>query len=238
MNDLIKNIDKLHTTELGIERIKRNLELGVADVVDWCKLKIGQADEIVRKGKNWYVYVDNAVITVNACSYTIITAHKTNSKNLVKKSDEPKITRANLSDMEEILTLQYAAYQSEALIHNDFTIQPLRETLDEVIAEYKKGTVLKAVQGGAIIGSVRACANSSTAYIGKLMVHPEHRGKGIGKSLLVAIEQEFPHMRYELFTSGKSDRNLHLYEAAEYVRFREETDAAGIRFVYLEKKRC
>jgi hypothetical protein len=38
--------------------------------------------------------------------------------------------------MEEILRLQYAAYRSEARIHNDFTIQPLIQTLEETIAEY------------------------------------------------------------------------------------------------------
>ena len=80
MNDLIKNIDKLHTTEMGVERIKRNLELDVADVIDWCKSKIEQANEIVRQGKNWYVYIDDAVIMINAHSYTIITAHKKSNK--------------------------------------------------------------------------------------------------------------------------------------------------------------
>ena len=75
-NDLKKNIDKIHTTDLGIERVKRNLNLQTDDVVNWCKQKIEQADEIIRKGKNWYVYTDNSVITVNARSYTIITAHE------------------------------------------------------------------------------------------------------------------------------------------------------------------
>ena len=32
--------------------------------------------EITRKGKNWYVSVDGCIITVNAYSYTIITAHR------------------------------------------------------------------------------------------------------------------------------------------------------------------
>lgn len=32
MNDLIENIDRLHTTEMGVERIKRNLSLEVEDV--------------------------------------------------------------------------------------------------------------------------------------------------------------------------------------------------------------
>jgi len=76
MNDLLSNIDKIHTTELGIVRIKRNLSIETHDVVKWCKLQIRQADGIVRRGKNWYASIDNAIITVNANSYTIITAHK------------------------------------------------------------------------------------------------------------------------------------------------------------------
>jgi len=76
MNELIENISKLHTTALGVIRIKRNLEIKTNDVVAWCKNKIKSADNIIRKGKNWYVYSDDLIITINAHSYTIITAHK------------------------------------------------------------------------------------------------------------------------------------------------------------------
>jgi len=80
-NELIENADKLHTTKLGIERIKQNLGLEIDDVVDWCGQQIRQADEIIRGGKNWYVHTaDSVVITVNAHSYTIITAHKITAK--------------------------------------------------------------------------------------------------------------------------------------------------------------
>jgi len=75
MNGLLENIGRLHTTPLGAERIKRNLKLETGDVVSWCREKILQADTITRKGKNWYAYAGHAVITVNAHSYTIITAH-------------------------------------------------------------------------------------------------------------------------------------------------------------------
>jgi len=74
-NELINNINKIHTTELGIVRIKRNLELETDDVVNWCKQEIKRADEIYRKGKNWYVSGKGFTITINAHSYTIITAH-------------------------------------------------------------------------------------------------------------------------------------------------------------------
>ena len=77
--DLLSNLDKIHTTELGIERIKRNLCLTVDDVVGWCKGKVkNESSFIVRRGKNWYIRADDCEITVNAHSYTIITAHKIN----------------------------------------------------------------------------------------------------------------------------------------------------------------
>jgi hypothetical protein len=75
-NELINNVDKIHTTELGIVRIKRNLELEIGDVVNWCKRKIRKASDIYKKGKNWYVAAEDFIITINAHSYTIITAHK------------------------------------------------------------------------------------------------------------------------------------------------------------------
>ena len=77
MNALIENIDKLHTTELGVVRIKRNLGLKDDDVVAWCRESILSPDCFTeRKGKNWYAEIDGCRITVNAHSYTIITAHR------------------------------------------------------------------------------------------------------------------------------------------------------------------
>jgi superfamily I DNA and/or RNA helicase len=76
MNDLLENINKIHTTTLGIVRIRKNLELEINDVVSWCKKKTKNADNIIKNGKNWYVHTGNSVITINSKSYTIITAHK------------------------------------------------------------------------------------------------------------------------------------------------------------------
>jgi hypothetical protein len=79
-NELLSNLSKLHTTKLGVVRIRRNLSLETNDVVDWCKNKIQKPESVVtRNGKNWYIKIDNVIITVNAHSYTIITAHKFSS---------------------------------------------------------------------------------------------------------------------------------------------------------------
>lgn len=76
-HELLKNLDELHTTTLGVERIKENLSLDTDNVVEWCKSKISLPNALItRRGKNWYVKIDGCIITVNAYSYTIITAHK------------------------------------------------------------------------------------------------------------------------------------------------------------------
>lgn len=78
MNETIlkNNIDKVHTTEMGIDRIKKNIKLEVDDVVEYCKEKILDKNcNIYKKGKNWYCEIDNIRITINSYSYTIITAH-------------------------------------------------------------------------------------------------------------------------------------------------------------------
>ena len=76
-NELLENLDRLQTTELGFIRIKKNLSLNVENVIEWCKEKISLSNaKIIRKGKNWYITIDNCIITVNAYSYTVITAHK------------------------------------------------------------------------------------------------------------------------------------------------------------------
>ena len=82
-NELLANINKLHTTKLGIDRIKRNLGLETDNIVEWSKQAIMQSDKIIKTGKNWYIKTDNAVITVNTNSYTIITAHKITPKTVI-----------------------------------------------------------------------------------------------------------------------------------------------------------
>ena len=73
---LLSNLNKIHTTDMGIDRIRRNLKLDKIDVVAYCKNKILNKDcNIYKQGKNWYCEIDNIKITINSYSYTIITAH-------------------------------------------------------------------------------------------------------------------------------------------------------------------
>ncbi len=75
-NVLLENIDKIHTTEMGIGRIQKNLEIS-EEPVSYCISKLKQENAVVTKeGKNYYVNVDDCIITINSSSFTIITAHK------------------------------------------------------------------------------------------------------------------------------------------------------------------
>lgn len=147
-----------------------------------------------------------------------------------------KIERATVTDYEEILLLQKLAYRSEAKIYNDFSIEPLVQTLEQLKKQFEDHIILKAVVVDTIIGSVRANDQDGTCYIGKLMVNPNHQNKGIGKMLMNAIEGLFPKSRYELFTGNKSEKNIVLYEKLGYKAFRERLITPDFSLVYLEKK--
>lgn len=76
-NILLENLNKLHTTSLGAKRIKGNLCLDAEDVVVWCKEQISKnGNRIIKRGKNYYVDINDCVITINANNYSIITAHR------------------------------------------------------------------------------------------------------------------------------------------------------------------
>jgi hypothetical protein len=76
MNDLLNNIDKVHTTSMGIDRIKKNLNISDIDVVKYLKELIKDKNcNIYKQGKNYYCEINNIKITINSYSYTIITAH-------------------------------------------------------------------------------------------------------------------------------------------------------------------
>lgn len=68
-------LDKLHTTKLGEEHIGKNLNLSEnAEPVEYLKERAG--GEISRVGKNFYFSAENVLITINAGSSTLITAHR------------------------------------------------------------------------------------------------------------------------------------------------------------------
>ena len=77
MDELLINIDKIHTTKLGFIRIKKNLLLDDnIDIINYIKdIILNKDNNIIRKGKNYYCYYNNIIITINSYNYCVITAH-------------------------------------------------------------------------------------------------------------------------------------------------------------------
>jgi GNAT superfamily N-acetyltransferase len=145
---------------------------------------------------------------------------------------------AKRDDAEAILQLQRLAYQSEAELYQDWDIPPLKESLEELLAEFDRQIFLKAFYDDlpCIVGSVRARFQDNTCCIGRLIVHPRFERRGIGSALMRQIELHFPQaQRFELFTGHRSSRNLLFYQRLGYVPFRQQRLSSHVTFVFLQK---
>lgn len=149
-----------------------------------------------------------------------------------------EISRATIEDAQAILALQRVAYQCEAQRYNDYGLPPLTETLTELRCEFDRSIFLKAVGEDGICGSVRARDDGTTCFVGRLIVHPTCRRRGIATRLMAEIEACFPDVvRFELFTGCKSQGNLQLYDKLGYRVFREDQPEQGPRLLFLAKRR-
>jgi ribosomal protein S18 acetylase RimI-like enzyme len=147
------------------------------------------------------------------------------------------IVKAEKKDLTKILELQKICFRDAAVQCNDFNIPPMKQTLEQLEQEFETILILKAQSNDEIIGSARAYEKNRTCYIARVIVHPESQNKGIGKSLMKAIEEHFPKvMRYELFTGYKDEKNIYFYKSLGYVPYKEEDLNERVRFVFLEKK--
>jgi ribosomal protein S18 acetylase RimI-like enzyme len=146
------------------------------------------------------------------------------------------IIQASSEDAVTILELQQLAYQSEAELYNDFGLPPLTQTIDELNTDFTRKIFFKAQITGQIVGSVRGFQVADTAYIERLIVHPEVQGRGIGTALMTQIESQFDSAkRFELFTGDQSERNIRLYDRLGYVIFKHEIIKPTLSFVFMEK---
>ena len=228
MNNLTDNLDKLHTTKMGMERIKRNLNLEVNDIVLWCKEVVKSADIIIGQGKNWYVYRGGEVITINAHSYTIITAHKINAKvRIMRESD--------YACLPEFL------YQ--AIFIPEGVKPPPRSIINEpeifvYIKDFgaQSGDLgVAAEQNGQIVGAVWTRIIPAYGHIDSetpelaISILPEFRGYGIGTKLMKKLFEVLRENDYKQTSLSvqKGNPAVRLYKRLGYEISGERLDHAG-----------
>jgi ribosomal protein S18 acetylase RimI-like enzyme len=143
-------------------------------------------------------------------------------------------------DAGEVLTLQRAAFVTEAQAHRDLHIPPLTQTLADLHAELSErcchGWGIR--EAGRLVACVRAHVSGETAELVRLAVAPDRQGRGIGTRLLLATEHLLPSLvqTIGLFTGQYSQANLRLYHRHGY-RQTHTAQAGGYLLVHLAKDR-
>lgn len=177
-----------------------------------------------------------AIIEGVAKGLDILVEKKKKLKNMAKGLEELTITPAVLADASDILNVQKLAYQSEAEIYNDFTLSPIRQTIEELKSDFNRRTFFKAVMNNTIVGSIRARMDGDTCIIGRLAVNPVYQNLGIGKKLMKEVENHFNDADcYQIYTSHKSKRNIYLFEHLGYSWFKKERVSELRERIYFKK---
>lgn len=228
MENLRINLDKLHITDSGVARIKRNLNLPEDDVVLWCQESVKQADLIIRQGKHWYVYRSGVAITVSAQNNAIITARPIN----------PKV---RLMQTPDYLCLPEFLYQA-IFIPEGIELPPRSIINDPRIFVYIKDFGIQsgdlgvvAEQNGQVIGAAWTRIIPAFGHIDvdtpelAISVLPEFRGYGIGTRLLIklfVVLRANGYVRTSLSVQ-KNNPAVRLYERLGYRITQEKRDHVG-----------
>ncbi|GIH74062.1 GNAT family N-acetyltransferase [Planobispora longispora] len=147
------------------------------------------------------------------------------------------IERAGPADTGEILTVQRAAYVSEAQLYGDPFIPPLIETAEQVRKAVETATVLVARDASRVVGAVRGQMSGTTCVVGRLVVAPDLQGRGIGGALLAALHDEAASaLAFDLFTGHLSEGNLRLYRRHGYRETRRERMSDHLTLVHMRRE--
>jgi GNAT superfamily N-acetyltransferase len=153
---------------------------------------------------------------------------------------EVVIEAARPGDAGQILTVQRAAYVTEAQLYGDPFITPLTESLAQVRAAIDGApVVLVARRGARVIGAARGTVNGHTGQVGRVVVAPDEQGHGVATALLDALEEALAAAgcaEFALFTGHLSDGNLRLYRRRGYAETRREHIGGALTFVHMRKK--
>jgi tRNA (guanine37-N1)-methyltransferase len=103
--------------------------------------------------------------------------------------------RATPADAGELLTLQLACWVGEAKVMGSLDVVPaLHESLDDVVGDLERWETWVLRSAGRLVASVRGrrSDDDQTWVIGRLMVAPDLRGRGLGRWLLARAEERAP----------------------------------------------
>lgn len=126
------------------------------------------------------------------------------------------LSRISPEDAGEVLTVQRAAFVSEALVYDSADMPALTQTLEELRAELVDANGWVARVNNRLVGAIRVSETDDLLLVGRIAIAPDMQGSGIGRKLLEAAERDSNAPEAELFTGSLSEANVHLYESCGY----------------------
>ena len=112
--------------------------------------------------------------------------------------DDVELSPISVADAGEVLTVQRAAFVSEAQIYGSADMPPLTQTLEELEAELRQNDGWVARVGGRLVGALRSREADGLLLIGRIAIAPDMQGSGIGRALLGAAESHSGAQEAEL----------------------------------------
>jgi ribosomal protein S18 acetylase RimI-like enzyme len=136
-----------------------------------------------------------------------------------------------------VLHQAFVAYQS---LYTAEAFAITTPTAAQIEQRWKEGPVWSVMKDGQLVGTVAAVAKNDALYIRSMAVAPNERGRGIGKMLLLELENFARAGRFQrmiLSTTPFLDHAIRLYEGCGFKRTSEGPhDLAGTPLFTMEKR--
>ncbi|UFT98209.1 GNAT family N-acetyltransferase [Radiobacillus kanasensis] len=137
----------------------------------------------------------------------------------------------------QIYNIQIPSYQIEAEWLGVTSFPPLNETIESIQASNE--TFIGYVVEGALAG-VMSYEIGEEVSICRVVVHPDHFRKGIGRGLVQHVVEKYPTMRITVQTGSKNVPAIQLYEKLGFKKDEEFEVEKGLwmtSFEWTSKKK-
>lgn len=152
---------------------------------------------------------------------------------------EITLTKAKLSNCEELYSLQTASFRPLLEKYQDYDSNPGAETKDRTLQRLKDpfSDYYFISLDGKHIGAIRICHFETLCKLKQLFILPEFQGHGYAQQAIELAEALYPEIpRWELDTISQEAKLCHLYEKMGYTKTgKVEKIKAGMDLVYYAK---
>lgn len=149
------------------------------------------------------------------------------------------LTKALLSDCEEIYDLQIKSFKALLDKYQDYDFSPGAEKIERTIYRFKELNYdyYFICLGDKKIGAVIISSGNSLCKLKQIHILPEYQGYGYAQQAILSVEELYPKAaQWELDTIKQEEKLCYLYEKMGYVQTgKEQNIKPGMDLVFYMK---